>query len=158
MGIRIVALSLALLAAACIPQGGGLGTRTLVNMMPAAPPGFTTGYDFDLLDPVEGKGCIGGKPGEVVYWTSVAGVGPSPRNMSTQMDAAESAAVFDALEKSIGADGFILTRARYETSGVNGICATVWGRGVRLKQAGAADTTAARPPTPAVGAPTPGAK
>lgn len=106
-------------------------SRVYADMAPSSAPKMAGTYDFDLLDAVEGKGCVTAHDttqyGVAVAGTALGvGMGLVPR--------AEAAAVFDALSKVKGADLVYVTRSKTEGDVMTGVCTTVYGRAVRLKK------------------------
>lgn len=132
---RITFASLVCLAAACSKhavQGSGL----VLNMQPT-PPSFAGAYDFDLLDAVRGRECLreGGHQlggSTISYWVSGAGLD----SMATDSRSAQAiaAAAFKIIDTS-NADSILMTRVVVESKGEHEVCATVYGRAVRLKKA-----------------------
>jgi hypothetical protein len=123
---------------ACSTRPEVHGSSLPLNMQPARPPRFAGAYDFDLLDAVQGHACItrsddaGGPP--TVYWFAGAELGRASDPLTNQ---AIGAAAFDAVKDSPGADSLVITRVLSEGHGPNKVCATVYGRGIKLRKADA---------------------
>lgn len=138
-----MAVSLGLVGCASKPEvnGGAL----VVNMQPA-PPQFVGAYDFDLLAPVRGEACAtrsrdGAEAS--IYWLRGAGLDKLAPDALTAH--AIGAAAFDAMRTAAEADTLVVTRVLAEGHGPDKVCATVFGRPVRLTKAGARRTS--RDPT-----------
>lgn len=121
-----------------------------VNMMPKDPPPISTGYGFDMLGDVQGKGCVE-RGTHTFYATMVGGVsyaeGASLESQATQ------AAIFNAISSAApDADTMIVTRLVTEGT-ADKACSTVWGRAIRLRAASADRPTPPPPPPPPPAAP-----
>lgn len=136
-GARL-AVSMALLGCAARPEVNG--SALVVNMQPA-PPAFVGAYDFDLLAPVHGKACVsrsGDGTEASVYWLRGAGLDKlAPDGLTAH---AIGAAAFDAMKSTADADTLVVTRVLAEGHGPDKVCATVFGRPVRLTKASAHST------------------
>jgi hypothetical protein len=134
---RLVVLgaSIALAAAGCGShpvQGSGL----LLNVQPT-PPAFAGAYDFDLLGPARGTACLkkqdrqlGGT--KIIYWVSGAAFEKLPGGSLASN--AIAAAAFKVIDES-NADSVVMTRVIVESKGEDEVCATLYGRAIRLKKA-----------------------
>jgi len=130
-----VALVLGLLGCAARPEVNG--SALVVNMQPPAPR-LLGAYDFDLLDAVQGRSCAtrardGAEAS--VYWFTGAGLEKLAPNALTAH--AIGAAAFDAVKNTPEADSIVVTRVIAEGHGPDKVCATVFGRAVRLTKAAA---------------------
>jgi hypothetical protein len=113
------------------------GSALVVNMQPA-PPQFTGAYDFDLLAPVRGESCATRSSDGAeasIYWLRGAGLDKLAPDALTAH--AIGAAAFDAMKHAADADTLVVTRVLAEGHGSDRVCATVFGRPVRLTKAGA---------------------
>jgi hypothetical protein len=116
------------------------GGALVVNMQPA-PPQFVGAYDFDLLSPVRGEACATRSSDGAeasIYWLRGAGLDKLAPDALTAH--AIGAAAFDAMKSAADADTLIVTRVLAEGHGPDKVCATVFGRPVRLTKAGARRT------------------
>lgn len=111
------------------------GSSLLINMAPSGPLRFDGAYDFDLLDEVSGKACAE-ESDRQRYWIGMNDLDGLARDPVTRQ--AIAAAALDAIGRLDGADTILLTRV--VADGKNGVrvCATVFGRGVRITKAGRA--------------------
>jgi len=111
------------------------GSALVVNMQPA-PPQFAGAYDFDLLAPVRGDACAtrasDGNEASI-YWLRGAGLDKLAPDALTAH--AIGAAAFDAMKSAADADTLVVTRVLAEGHGSEKVCATVFGRAVRLTKA-----------------------
>ena len=109
------------------------GSSLLINMSPSGPLHFDGAYDFDLLDEVSGKACAE-ESDRQRYWIGMNELDGLARDPVTRQ--AIAAAALDAIGRLDGADTILLTRV--VADGKNGVrvCATVFGRGVRITKAG----------------------
>jgi hypothetical protein len=116
------------------------GSALVVNMQPA-PPQFAGAYDFDLLAPVRGEACVTRSSDGAeasIYWLRGAGLDKLAPDALTAH--AIGAAAFDAMKSAADADTLVVTRVLAEGHGPDKVCATVFGRPVRLTKAGARRT------------------
>ena len=130
-----LAVSLGLVGCATKPEVNG--SALVVNMQPARPQ-FVGAYDFDLLAPVHGKACVTRSSDGVeasMYWLRGADLDKLAPDALTAH--AIGAAVFDAMKSTADADTLVVTRVLAEGHGPDKVCATVFGRPVRLTKAGA---------------------
>ncbi len=117
---------------ACGPTGMEVsGSSQLLNLTPA-PPTFVGGFDFELFGQVEGKSCADRKNTESTYWVGVTDLAKVSSDPLTRR--AIAAAAFDAISH-LDADSLVLTRVVAEGHGPDRVCATVFGRAVRLTKA-----------------------
>lgn len=124
-------------------------------MNPANRPGLVGSYDFDLLGQGVGKGCVT-RGLDAVYWVGMNDVASLSDDPLTRQ--AIAAAMLDAVERLEDADSILLTSVFTESkeSGRQ-VCATVAGRGIRIKKADEKQRTPAEvietpvPPTPDAG-------
>jgi hypothetical protein len=124
-GALAVALSvLAASALGCATQVRD--AQQLVTLTPPAPAMAGT-YDFELLSPIVGRGCVERGSGAFVSAT-VLGV----RLESGLIGQSQAAAVFDAMSKVSGVDAILVTRMLTEGDISAKLCTTVHGRAVRL--------------------------
>jgi hypothetical protein len=128
MGLRIIVLVTAIGCSHPDLHGSGL----LVNVQPNAP-SFSASYDFDLLEPVVGKGCANRYGVEKAYWMAIAGLDKTSRDATTNR--AIGAAAFAAIKDLADADTILLTKLVTEESQAR-VCTTVYGRAVRVRKAG----------------------
>jgi len=119
-----------------------------VNMHPGNRPAMVGAYDFDILQEVDGQGCVRTilffpiTPAYTAHGTPVTDTG-----WGYGTRGAHAAATFDALGKVPGADSMIVTRSMVDGFSIPLIygshCAEVWGKAVRLKKAAREDVEAA---------------
>jgi hypothetical protein len=133
---------------ACVPvvAAKSEGIRSTIDITPKTPPSVVGGYEFELLDALNGEACVA--LGDMdVKTASIPGFEPT---QSTDIldQRAEGAAVYDAMSKAQGADTLLITWVKIVREG-DRKCATVHARGVRLRQAGTAVPTPANAPIPA---------
>lgn len=119
----------------CAPKPELSGSALPLNMQPS-PPRFIGAYDFDLLDAVQGRSCDT-RPGlgdqASLYWFAGAGLGKLSADDLTEHSI--GAAAFEALKNSPDADSIVVTRVVAEGHGPDKVCATVYGRAIKLKKA-----------------------
>lgn len=128
-----IAIMLAIIG--CAPRPEISGSALPLNMQPR-PPRFAGAYDFDLLDAVQGRSCVTRPaPGEQasIYWFAGAGLENLSPDVLTEHSIA--AAAFEALKNSPDADSIVVTRVVTEGHDPDKVCATVYGRAIRLKKA-----------------------
>lgn len=126
--------------AGCATKPEVNGSALVLNMLPA-PPQFVGAYDFDLLAPVRGQSCATRSSGGAeasIYW--LRGVGLDRLAPDALTAHAIGAAAFDAMKSAEDADTLLVTRVLVEGHGPDKVCATVFGRPVRLTKAGARRT------------------
>ena len=126
------------------------GSSLLLDVTPR-PPSFAGAYDFDLLEQVGGKACITRGNNSSTYWLGMTELAKLSSDSLTRE--AIAAAAFDAISRLDEADTLVLTRVVAEGNGVHRVCATVYGRGVRLKKAAPLLPTAERNTTKPVASP-----
>lgn len=123
------------------------GSGLLLNMQPSAP-SFSSTYDFDLLEAVTGHACVerNGAGEGATFWVSLPGFTPTNDRATNE---AVGAAAFRATNSLDEADTILLTRLVTSTDGGN-TCATVFGRGVKIRKAGVAvaESQASAAPAP----------
>jgi hypothetical protein len=109
------------------------GSSLLINVAPSGGPHFEGAYDFDLLDEVSGKACAE-EADRTRYWIGMNDLESLARDPITKQ--AIAAAALDAIGRLADADTILITRV--VADGKNGVrvCATVYGRAVRLMKAG----------------------
>lgn len=132
-GVRL-ALSVGLAGCANKPEVSG---SALVLSMQPGPPQFVGAYDFDLLAPVHGDACATRASDGTeasIYWLRGAGLDKLAPDALTAH--AIGAAAFDAMKSAADADTLVVTRVLAEGHGPGKVCATVFGRPVRLTKAG----------------------
>jgi hypothetical protein len=109
-------------------------------------------YDFELLGNVVGNGCAEAGS-DLSLSAAVLGVHLG----SGLVGQAEAAAVFDALSKLQGADTVVITRTLTDGDTSSRVCATIYGRAVRLTKgptiAPAMPSTATKAEEPKTGLP-----
>jgi hypothetical protein len=127
------------------------GIRSTIDVQPKNPPGLGGGYEFDLLDAVEGASCLSPSD-ENVNTATIPGFTPTDLGYLEQR--AEGAALFDAMNKAQGADTLLVTWVKIISDGEKK-CATVHARGVRLRQS--TPGTPVTPSTPPEAPPAPSA-
>lgn len=137
------------------------GAHVVVDVVPKSAPGFVSGYDFELLDPVQGTACFSDTDTNT-YSAVVPGVDLTVAGNYLATNALQAAAI-DAIGKLANADTIFILRMKTAYENATKVCATVDGRGVRLiKTAGAQPAPQPPPappaPPPAATAPTPPAK
>lgn len=124
----------------CAPRPEVNGSALALNMQPA-PPQFAASYDFELSAPVQGKACVT-RPSDgrytSIYWLRGAGLDQLTPDALTAH--ALGAAAFDAVKRVTDADTLVVTRVLAEGHGPDTVCATVFGRPVRLTKASATST------------------
>jgi hypothetical protein len=119
--------------AACVPPVPSEGIRSTIDITPKTPPAVIGGYEFELLDAVDGTACV--VPTDTMTpFASIPGFTPTQSGDVFERRA-EGAAVYDAMSKAQGADTLLITWVKVTTNG-NKRCATVHARGVRIRQAG----------------------
>lgn len=112
----------------------------LLNVQPS-PPSFSGTYDFDLLGPVVGKGCVRRDNEDRDFWVALPGLDRAAHDGPTNN--AIAAAAFDAVTSLKEADTILVLRVVNEGTGTKA-CATVYGRGVKIRKAGAPVDAAAK--------------
>ena len=115
------------------------GSALFVNMNPSGAPRLVGAYDFDLLAQGSGKACVF-RGGDNVYWIGMSAVVQVTNDSQSQQ--AIAAAALDAISRLDDADTIVLTSVVTDSDGKK-TCATVMGRGVRLKKADAAASATA---------------
>lgn len=108
------------------------GSGLLLNVQPT-PPSFSSSYDFDLLEPVVGRGCAQRGADQNTYWTAIPGFDAKAYDAVTNR--AIGAAAYNAVSAVRGADTLLLMRVVAEGEG-DRVCARVYGRGVRVRKTG----------------------
>jgi hypothetical protein len=125
--------------AACHPEAVVIG-GAMLDVQPGERPRFVGSYDFDLLAPVRGKGCLKRTSPTasttIVYWMGTLPFGGAPPKDSLTLGAIAAAST-DAIDKIAGADTILVTRVITEGQSPDEVCAYVYGRAVRLKKAAA---------------------
>jgi len=108
------------------------GSGLLLNVSPSRGPDFFGGYDFDLLGEGHGEACaVNGD--RRVKWVGVADLNSISTDPLTRQ--AIAAAAYDAISRMDKIDGLVLTRVVAEAKSSERVCATVYGRAVRLTKA-----------------------
>lgn len=128
----VLASTLFVLLAACTHSVTGSGL--LLNVQPA-PPGFSSSYDFDLLAPIVGNACVKREDDEKDYWVAIPGLDRAAHDGPTNR--AIAAAAYQAVDSLREADTILVMRVVNEGTATKA-CATVYGRGVKIRKAGAA--------------------
>lgn len=133
LGVGII---LALGTIGCVPRSEISGSALPVNMQPS-PPRFAGAYDFDLLDPVQGRACaarsaMGDTPS--TYW--FVGANLEKLSLDALTSSSIGAAAAEAVKNSPDSDSIVVTRVVAEGHGPDKVCTTVYGRAIRLKKAG----------------------
>ena len=107
------------------------GAATFVDFQPKNSPTLLGNYDFELLEQVQGTRCLRRNELDVAtYWMMLSGLEKvSPDALTRQVVAA---AAHDALSHLEDADTIVVTRVVATGSTANKVCATVFGRAVRL--------------------------
>lgn len=93
-------------------------------------PAMAGTYDFDLLDAVTGTACVE-SDGHTSYAAALAGARLDGSGLVAQ---AQAAAVYDALARVKGADVLLVSRSLSQGDPQGRVCATVFGRAIRLKK------------------------
>lgn len=107
------------------------GASSNIDFQPKNSPSLAGSYDFELLDQVQGTRCLRRNELDVTqYWSMMSGMEKLSDDRLTQQTVA--AAAHDALSHLEDADTIVVTRVIATGSGSNKVCATVYGRGVRL--------------------------
>ena len=128
----MVGLVLSVLAAAgCSTYREVSGSSLVLDMNPRAPH-FEGSYDFDLLASVAGKSCVSRSNTSSTYWVGMVNLKAMAKDDLTRE--AIAAAAYDAISRLSDADSIVVTRVVTEGKGIQRVCATVYGRGVRLKK------------------------
>jgi len=121
------------------------GAGVLLDMQPSRPT-FVGAYDFDLLDHVRGSACMSATKAafeeSVVYWLAGDGFDHLPSASRNAI----GAAVFQILDEHPGFDSIVATRVIVTAKDTDTSCATVYGRGIRLKKASPPPPPTAIPP------------
>jgi hypothetical protein len=147
LGLLVLALT------ACVPMRSKQeGIRSTIDVTPKNAPGLGGGYEFDLLDAVEGTACVAPTDADV-FTATIPGFEPTKGDIFDQR--AEGAALYDAMGKAQGADTLLVTWVKI-VSQDGKKCATVHARGVRLRAPASAAAPASQPAAPAAPAPAPG--
>jgi hypothetical protein len=122
---------------ACASKPEISGGALLLNMQPP-PPRMAGAYDFELLDAVRGQSCVtrsaDGRESSVYWFFGVPLTRLAPDALTSR---AIGAAAFDAMKRTPAADSIVITRVISDGHGPDKVCATVFGRGVRLTKAAA---------------------
>jgi hypothetical protein len=139
--VRRVGIVVTLGMFACVSRPELSGSALLLNMQPP-PPRFAGSYDFDLLDTVQGRACAtrstSTSEASIYYWFVGADLEKlSPGALTSQ---SIGAAAFEALKNSPDADSIVVTRVVAEGHGPDKVCATIYGRGIKLRKAGEPST------------------
>ena len=122
--------------------GGGCrtGNASLIDFQPKNAPSLSGDYDFELLEQVQGTRCLRRNELSVErYWLMFSGLENTASDPLTKQVIA--AAAYDAMSHLEDADTIVVTRVVAKGTGPDKVCATVYGRGVRL-------TKKAIPPDP----------
>jgi len=127
-------------------QSGG---SLVLSMNPQNVPLMVGAYDFELLGEVSGSECADAH-GSQAYWVGLNDLEKMTSDQATRQ--AIAAAALDAIAGLEEADTMVITRVVANGKGANRVCATVFGRGIKLVKAAAAATTSLQPPS---SAPTP---
>jgi hypothetical protein len=127
-------LPVMLCTAACAPATSRYTGAELLNVTPQ-PPAFTGSYDFDLLDAIGGKACVL-RGASVIYWVGTDDLGKLSGDATTRQ--AIAAAAHDAISHLEDVDTIVITRVVADSQSDGRVCATVYGRGVRLTKASSA--------------------
>lgn len=121
------------------------GIRSTIDVTPKNAPGLGGGYEFDLLEAVEGAACV--EWSDVNTYTATI-PGFEPTKGDPMAARAEGAALYDAMGKAVGADTLLVTWVKITGEGTKK-CATVHARGVRLRMASQPAAPASEPAAPA---------
>jgi len=130
-------LPLLLCSAACAPALQEHTGAGLLNVTPQ-PPRFAGSYDFDLLNVVAGKACAAHGASKI-YWVGIDDLRKMSNDETTQQ--AIAAAAYDAISRLDDVDTIVITRVVAESQTSDRVCATVYGRGVRLAKASGAPSS-----------------
>ena len=130
------------------------GVHTTFDVVPKGAPGYVTGYDFELLDAVQGTACYS-RTDPNSFSAVVPGVDLTVATDYIATNALNAAAI-DAISKLQGADTILITRMRTTKENDDKTCATIDGRGIRLLKPAGGPTMP--PPSPPAPEPPPDAK
>ena len=130
-------LPLLLCSAACAPALQEHTGAGLLNVTPQ-PPRFAGSYDFDLLNVVAGKACAAHGASKI-YWVGIDDLRKMSNDETTRQ--AIAAAAYDAISRLDDVDTIVITRVVAESQTSDRVCATVYGRGVRLAKASGAPSS-----------------
>lgn len=120
------------------PRPESTGSSLVIDLSPKGRPSLVGNFGFELLDEVSGKTCVtSAMRSEVRYWVGMPALDKLAPDLLTQQ--AIASAVHDAIARLEDADSLVVTRFVTESQGPDKICATVFGRGVRLTKEPASD-------------------
>lgn len=130
--MRTILFAVAIIASGCVatvPKAEGI--RSTIDVTPKNAPGLGGGYEFDLLEAVEGAACVEWSDVNS-YYATIPGFEPTKGDPMAAR--AEGAALYDAMGKAVGADTLLVTWVKITGEGTKK-CATVHARGVKLRMA-----------------------
>jgi hypothetical protein len=114
----------------------------MLDLTPNTIPTIEGSFGFDLLGKISATGCAS-RASDVSFWVAGPEIGKmTPDALSRQ---AIAAAIHDAVGSLDNADTMIVTHAVTEGKGPDKVCATVYGRAIRLTKAHGA-TSETTPP------------
>ena len=118
------------------PRPETTGGALVLDLAPSNRPPIYGGYGFELLDEVSGKTCVTSAMRSTIrYWFGMPDLTKLTSDRLTQQ--AIASAAHDAISRLEDADTIVITRFVTESQGPDKICATVFGRAVRLTKEGA---------------------
>jgi len=104
----------------------------VLNLNPQNTPPVVGAYDFELLEEVSGSECASAR-GPQAYWVGLNDLDMMTSDRATRQAIAAAAHV--AISGLDGADTMVITRVVAKGKDGDTVCATVFGRGVKLVKA-----------------------
>jgi hypothetical protein len=135
--------SLGLVIVVACTQPAPSGSSLLLDLSPGTRPAVVGAYDFELLGSGTGRACAT-RDDATRYWVGLPELDRISRDPLTRQ--AIAAAAFDAITRLEDVDSIVVTRVTTEAKGPDQVCASIVGRGVRLRKAGSASEPTVTPP------------
>jgi hypothetical protein len=102
-----------------------------VGVQPKSGVTLVGAFDFDIISDVDGQGCYDPRSRH----SKIGSVPGLEKSGSYAIAGAQSAAIYEALTKSPGADTIMVTWTKVDVQADGSACAQVHGKAVRLRKA-----------------------